>query len=83
MEEASFLVELEPMLRNRDLILYHYFAQAIDFDDAPEEHRRRAREHLDREEQNLGGPDHYRNFLRLRSFGAVAADLQPPSSTDA
>lgn len=76
LDEASFLVELDPMLRNRDLILYHYFAHRVGFDDAPDAHRTRASEYLDRERRSLGNEARYANFLRLRGFGRVAQDLE-------
>jgi tetratricopeptide (TPR) repeat protein len=76
LEEASFLVELQPMLRNRDLILYHYFAAKLDFDDAPDEHRARALEHLETERRNIGNPVLFQNLLRQRCFGAIAGEME-------
>lgn len=75
LEEASFLLDQDAMLRNRDRILYHYFAYRLGFDDAPEEHRKRATEHLAAERRNIDDEDLYRSFLRLRCFGDLAREL--------
>ncbi|MFP4483797.1 MAG: adenylate/guanylate cyclase domain-containing protein [Spirochaetaceae bacterium] len=76
LDEASFLVELDPLLRNRDRILYHYFALLTGFDDAPDEHRARAREHLAEERRNIGNDELFQNLLRQRSFGEIARELE-------
>ncbi len=75
LEEASFLVELDPLLRNRDRVLYHYFAAQTGFDEAPDEHLSRAREHLAEERRNINNEVFFRNLLRLRSFGDIEAAL--------
>ena len=75
LEEAFFLVELNPLLRNRDRILYHYFAARTGFDQAPDEHLARAREHLAEERRNINNDVFYGNLLRLRNFGDISAAL--------
>ena len=76
LEEAAFLVELQPLLRNRDLILFHYFAAETRFDATPQEHRARAREHLETERRNIGNGALFQNFLRLRCFGEIAHEIE-------
>lgn len=70
LEEARFYVELTPMLRNRDLVLYHYFSAQYAADG--EAHCRCARERLQQEQAGIGDQEHFERLLKVRSFGKVA-----------
>lgn len=75
LEEARFYVELTPMLRNRDLVLYHYFRSRFCEGSAAEEHRQWAESYLEREREGVGGRDRFERLLKLRSFGKVASSV--------
>ena len=73
MTEARLLLERGVLLRNRDVVLYHYHrALLAEQEDPPEAEAARgaARDLLTRELANIGEP-HAGAFLAVRSFGAV------------
>jgi class 3 adenylate cyclase/tetratricopeptide (TPR) repeat protein len=76
MTEARLLVERGALLRNRDLLLFHYHASQRAPAGSPEaaDARAAARNALARELQNVG-PDHRDAFLAIGSYGRIEREL--------
>lgn len=75
LREATFLLESRTALRNRDQMLYHYFAAKLGVDDHAEEHRRAARALMDQERENVGGEERFRRLMALRCFPEISHAL--------
>jgi len=75
LDEATFYVEFDPLLRNRDLILYYYYANLLTEPEDSLRHLERAKDLLQLEKKRIGSNAFVKTFLTLRSFGAVENSL--------
>jgi class 3 adenylate cyclase/tetratricopeptide (TPR) repeat protein len=75
LSEATFLIESQTTLRNRDRVLYHYFMSSLNVDGDPDRHLEQASRLLAEERENMGNADRFETLMTLRSFPRVRREL--------
>ncbi len=72
--EAAFTIELNPLLLNRDLMLYYFLKYKTEKSDKRFDYLETAYGFLEHEKAELDRPELVKNFLQLRSYGMVQAE---------
>ncbi|WP_455382791.1 adenylate/guanylate cyclase domain-containing protein [Salinispira pacifica] len=74
--EAAFTVELNPLLLNRDLMLYYYLKYKLEESEKRTGYLETAYGFLEHEKAELERPALVRNFLNLRSYAKVQSETE-------
>ncbi len=74
--EGSFTVELNPLLHNRDLMLYYYLKSRLGADELRIDFLEAAYGFLEHEKAELERPKLIGNFLALRCYGEIQAETE-------
>lgn len=72
--EAAFTVELNPLLLNRDVMLYYYLKYRLEESDKRFTYLETAYGFLEHEKAELDRPELVSSFLQLRSYGKVQTE---------
>ncbi|HUX14404.1 MAG TPA: adenylate/guanylate cyclase domain-containing protein [Spirochaetia bacterium] len=74
--EGAFAVELNPLLHNRDLMLYYYLKSRLGEDELRVDYLEAAYGFLEHEKAELETPQLIRNFLALRCYGEIEGETE-------